>query len=120
MLKVVKSSPDKLSNAVKLMLLSKFKDSYIPELYEVFGEQQIFRFLDIFAGTTIRVPRARDLQNAIRDSNVYVLMSGKDQAAAKDILMKRYSMSSAQVDEVYKEVKQVFVNAKKNKKNNKV
>jgi hypothetical protein len=71
------------------------RKSLIPELYEVFGPEQLMRFLDLFAGARVEVPSRDLILAALRDADIYVT-----RAAHKDTvrgLATKYGVAEHQV-----------------------
>ena len=52
------------------------RKTLIPELYEVFGNQHLMLFLDLFAGTRIEVPSRDLILTALRDADIYSTLTG--------------------------------------------
>jgi hypothetical protein len=57
------------------VLLARTRRTVIPELYEVFGPEQVMRFLDLFAGTRIEVPSRDVISQAPRDADIYATLA---------------------------------------------
>ena len=54
-----------------VVLLNAAADTVLPELYEIFGRERMVKFLEIFAGVTIRIPSASIFSDAVRDVMIY-------------------------------------------------
>src|SRR5262245_13061178 len=48
-----------------------------PELYELFGNQHLMRFLDLFAGTRFEVPSRDLILTALRDADIYARLAAR-------------------------------------------
>jgi hypothetical protein len=57
------------------VLLARTRRTVIPELYEVFGPEQLMRFLDLFAGTRVEVPSRDVILQALRDADIYARLA---------------------------------------------
>jgi Mor family transcriptional regulator len=84
------------------VMLAWTRKTLIPELYEVFGPEQLMRFLDLFAGTRFEVPSRDVILQALRDADVYVrLAAGRD--TVRDLATK-YGVAEHQVADAYARV----------------
>ena len=93
-------------------LLFKHRYSLIQEFYRVFGDGATWKLLDIFAGTRIKVPSAREIRIVKRDVFIYrsMLKVKGDLVVGqkcKDDLAKKFSLTSARVAQIYIEVKEI-------------
>ena len=71
------------------------RKTLIPELYEVFGNQHLMLFLDLFAGTRFEVPSRDLILTALRDADIYATLAAhKDTAAG---LARKYGLAEHQV-----------------------
>jgi hypothetical protein len=78
------------------------RNTLIPELYEVFGDQHLMRFLDLFAGTRFEVPSRDLILTALRDADIYATL-----AVHKDTvrgLATKYGVKEHQVADAYARV----------------
>ena len=57
------------------IMLCRTRNTLIPELYEVFGHQDLMRFLDLFAGTRFEVPSRDLILTALRDADIYARLA---------------------------------------------
>lgn len=60
---------------IKVALLEFGLESHLPELYDIFGEDDLLKFLDIFGGCTIKVPSRYEVRDVIRDVRIYLELS---------------------------------------------
>ena len=84
------------------VLLAWTRKTLIPELYEVFGPEQLMRFLDLFAGTRFEVPSRDVILQALRDAEIYATL-----AAHKDTvrgLATKYRVEEHRVADAYDRV----------------
>jgi len=78
------------------------RKTLIPELYEVFGNQHLMLFLDLFAGTRIEVPSRDLILTALRDADIYSTLTGhKDTVRG---LATKYGVAEHQVADAYARV----------------
>lgn len=59
-------------DVLKLVLMYRHSDSFLPEIYDVLGPEKFLKFLDIFAGATLTLPSFKDLSTAVRDVSIYL------------------------------------------------
>lgn len=110
------NSATKHIDALQVALIRASRDSILPELYDIFGKERLLKFLDIFAGTTVKVPTKKVLEDAIRDTFIYLSLekmkkSGKPKKIMTDVvrdLADRYSMSMEDVWAVYRDMQGFF------------
>ena len=99
------------------VMLAWTRETLIPELYEVFGPEQLMRFLDLFAGARVEVPSRDLILAALRDADIYVT-----RAAHKDTvrgLATKYGVEEHRVADAYARVA-ALVEATKGKGNGRV
>jgi hypothetical protein len=78
------------------------RKSLIPELYEVFGPEQLMRFLELFAGARVEVPSRDLILAALRDADIYVTRTAhKD--TVRSLAMK-YGIADHQVADAHARV----------------
>ena len=94
-------------DVIQLSLLKSCQFTLIPELYEIFGHDKLLDFLELFAGTTIKVPSRDVLARAIRDVYVYVLLSREDNPDNVSFLAKRYEIDRDTVRQIFQEMSQI-------------
>jgi len=61
-----------------LILIDAVSDTLIPEIASTFGNEAAYKFLDQFAGLTIKVPTRHVLERAVRDTKLYHELSRID------------------------------------------
>jgi hypothetical protein len=82
----------------------------MPELYGMLGLDTFKSFIDVFGGTTIRIPSRSELTIIARDVHIYkVLISddrdkGQDYGHAVRTLAGQYSLSEPRVRQIAAEV----------------
>lgn len=88
--------------AVALMYEDKF--GVLPELYEIFGQDALIKFLDVFAGRHIEVPPRDILERRIRDVRIWLELGRRDEPDVTHALANEYGISTQAVREVYRTV----------------
>lgn len=100
-------------DALQVALLRAGKDTLLPEIYDIFGKEKLLKFLDIFAGTTVQVPTKKVLEDAIRDTYIYLGIENakakrKEKADVVRDLAKRYDIDNRDVHIIYEDMKKYF------------
>ena len=103
-------------DALQVSLLRAGKNTLLPELYDIFGKEKLLKFLDIFAGTTVKVPTKKVLEYAIRDTYIYLGMekartSGHKKKRMPDVvkdLAARYDIDEFHIWKIYNDMKAHF------------
>jgi len=101
-------------DALQVSLLRAGKNTLLPELYDIFGKECLLKFLDTFAGTTIQVPTKKVLEDAIRDTYIYLTITENDKSRNRkksDIVKElavRYDMDVKDVISVYKDMQKHY------------
>lgn len=88
----------------RLVLLQSGQYTLFPEMLEVFGEEAVIKFLDIFGGITIRVPDRGVLERAVRDVDIYVTLSKCNTPEVAGDLARKYDVDEGYVRELYAKV----------------
>ena len=91
----------KLIDVIELVLLYKFSDTLLPEIYGVIGKDKFIEFLSVFSGTTVKVPSFEELKNAIRDAIIYAEVK---KGSSTKYLAKEYGITEKEVEEIYADV----------------
>lgn len=61
-------------DVLEVVLQLSCPNSHIPEILSIFGKDCLVKFLDVFAGTTLRVPSRQALEGAMRDVVIYTTL----------------------------------------------
>ena len=75
MIRMLDDDVDELVEVFIPVLLAWTRKTLIPELYEVFGPEQLMRYLDLFAGTRFEVPSRDVILKALRDAEIYATLA---------------------------------------------
>lgn len=95
-------------DTLRVILLNACARTVFPELLDIFGPDAVIKFMDIFGGLTIKVPDRSFLIQAIRDVDVYTMMSkALDDSATIAYLSKKYDIPGEYVREIHNRVKLV-------------
>ena len=89
-----------------LILLRICHRTLLPEILEAVGRENFIKFLDIFKGTTVRVPSAEVLHEAARDAIVYATLEREKDEDSLSYLGKRYDLSKQDLLTIHKRVAQ--------------
>lgn len=83
----------------------------LPELHDIFGREATLRFLEIFAGSTLIVPRIDQLQKLARNVEIYFRLErapDSQHAEVVRILADDFEISRDQVRVIYAKTKTKF------------
>lgn len=89
-------------DALYAVLVMSQRTQYFPEMYEIFGKEQVLKFIDVFSGQTIQVPTRESLEQHIRDVTIWVKMV--DDPANLQTIRTEYGLSTADVQSICKDV----------------
>lgn len=89
----------------RLVLLQTGQYTLFPEMLEIFGEEAVIKFLDIFGGITVRVPDRGVLERAVRDVDIYVTLARCDTPNVVGDLARKYDIDEGYVRELHTKVK---------------
>ena len=94
-------------DVLRVILLYTNRFSLLPEIYEIFGEKQLLKFLDVFAGTIIEVPPAEVIERAVRDVTIFIRMkkaTDDNRGKVVKLLADELLVSEDFIRSTYKEV----------------
>jgi hypothetical protein len=87
-------------------LAQVFPQSLTAEILKLLGPEQTEKFLMVFAGTTIKVPTTKDVQEAERNLAIYdTLKKAKSPPESRrlgETLAEQYNISRYEVRELYR------------------
>lgn len=72
-----------------------------PEIVEIFGAEAAVKFMDIFGGMTIKVPDRSILENAVRNTEIYLSLKRSNTPENARRLADEYGLSVDYVRDVY-------------------
>lgn len=102
-------------NALRIILLYRSEGTLIPELFDIFGRDLLFKFLDIFAGTTFKVPDKDVIRRIIRDTAIYLSLLDNYSDLQVDYLARRYDIAQSEVVNIFKELQAIVYGKEKHK-----
>jgi len=94
-------------DVLTLVLLAKYEFTYLPELYDIYGEENFVKFLDLFGGKTIKVPSNEEFSNACRDVRIYVSMKRRDDDQVANDLADLYLITPDMVRKIFKSMQEL-------------
>lgn len=71
-LKFLEHRTERFIDALYALLVTTDDTQFFPEMYEIFGRESVVKFLDIFAGQTIRVPSREVVEKNVKDAIIWV------------------------------------------------
>lgn len=90
-----------------VLLLQCGKYSFLPELYDMLGEEKTLQVLEVFAGKTIRFPLMSELTRIARDIAIYCRIAKVPENSSTPVvndLATEYNMEAMTVRKVYSEM----------------
>jgi hypothetical protein len=88
------------------LLLKECEETLLPELISVFGESELLKFLDVFAGTTFEVPDRSIIVRLARDARIYVALTKTDITYAE--LSSEYDLKEESLRKCYNRVESIL------------
>jgi len=89
---------------VTVLLVDRADDTHLPELYDVFGREALSKFLELFAGMTIKVPTREEIEDSVRNVSIYLQLyrttKGSKARVIYDIA-RHYGMVTDDVRRIY-------------------
>lgn len=98
MIKLLDQRAKRIVMPLSAALLSLDRFGLIPELFEIFGQEALLRFLDIFAGQTFKVPDHDTLTARIRDVIIWIELENETKTVAE--LAEEYGLSDRRIREI--------------------
>lgn len=97
-------------NILLLILLNDDAYSFLPEINDIFGEEAVLKFLDIFSGTTIKVPNNKKLNKSVLEVEIFSRIEYSKYEVSYKELAKEYSMREDTVERYYLKIKDLLKN----------
>jgi Mor family transcriptional regulator len=98
-------SPEYL-DAFLVLLLFKSQETLLPELLECVGRESLFKFLEIFGGTTVQIPEKTLIERQMRDASIYVEIIKKKKPVRE--VAERHELEDATVRQIAKDTQMLF------------
>ena len=92
---------------LQVVLSSMDEESLLPELYDIFGREALLKFLDIFGGTTVKVPKRNVVKAAVERVKVWVALENK--LATITQLADEMGKTEAHIRRLYSQAKKQLV-----------
>ncbi len=92
-----------------MALLNTDQYSYLPELLDIFGEDKLLQFLDVFSGCKVEVPSRDKLNRSMREIEIYNRMESKNKPTYAKIAQE-YKVSEEYIRVVHNKVKSMLLN----------
>lgn len=87
-----------------MMLVVAGQYTLLPEIYEVFGQESLIRFLEIFGGTTIVVPPREAIYETARAIDIFTrVYNTGHRSTTITRLAEEYDISEEMVTSIFKE-----------------
>jgi hypothetical protein len=102
MIRILDGDVGELVEVFISVLLARTRRTVIPELYEVFGPEQVMRFLDLFAGTRVDVPSRDVISQALRDADIYARLTAHEDTVRG--LAAKFGLEEHRVADAYARV----------------
>lgn len=93
-------------DAFMALLMNASEFSLVPDLIGIFGAEQAVKFIDIFSGSTIKVPPRETLQMLVRDANVYTTL--KKDMSQVNILANQYEVTDKVIKNIFDRVEGII------------
>jgi len=90
-----------LDFGVKELALYIYRDSLVPELFELLGEELTMELIQIFGGTRIVIPPYKKFLDMKRNLEIYESMSVCNSNQVITSLAKKYEITEVWVRELY-------------------
>lgn len=93
------------------LLVSSGNYNFLPEVYDIFGREDTIKFIEIFAGCTIKVPKVDKLESLARKAEIYIRLSQTSPSqfsSVARVLAEEYNLTEDRVRTTYKETKKYF------------
>ena len=94
--------------AFYVLLVSSAKYTFLPELYDVFGREATIKFLDVFAGCSLRVPKINKLERLAMESSIYVRVervTPRRRQVVIKALAEEYEVTDDRIRNIYHKTK---------------
>lgn len=88
----------------RAIFVRKAQYTLLPELLEIFGQENLLKFLDVFGGMTISVPDRSILMHSVRDTHIYQSISQNDNPDVTHRLALQYDIRPELVRDIYQRV----------------
>ena len=80
-------------------------------MYDVFGRDLTIKFLEVFAGSIIKVPSVKKLEDIGRNTTIYMKLArrkGQNRKMLIKQLSEEYDMEEATIAHIYEDVRKIL------------
>jgi Mor family transcriptional regulator len=98
-------SPEYL-DAFLVLLLFKSQETILPEILECVGRDALFKFLEIFGGTTVKVPTKEFIERTMRNAAIYVDVVKKKKPVPE--VAQRFELNDSTIRQIVRETEGLF------------
>lgn len=95
--------------AFYVLLVSAGNYTFLPELYDIFGREETIKFLEIFQGCTLSVPKADKLEKLAREVSIYTRIERAPTSKSRSTIVRRlaeeYELTEDRVRSIYAKTK---------------
>ena len=78
-----------------------YRDSLVPELFDLLGEELTMELIQIFGGTRIAIPPYKKFLDIRRNLDIFESMGAQNSTETADALAKKYDITQVWVRELY-------------------
>lgn len=104
MIRLLDQRGKRMLSPLYLMMLYSCEITHLPELVDAFGDEHALKFLDLFAGMTIRVPQRAVIEQAMRDVRIWMEMTMTPEKGPD--LATEYALDADAIARIYRETAQ--------------
>jgi hypothetical protein len=97
----------KSSDALVMLMMHEWPETYMPEIIKLFGQTRALRFIDFFGGLTVDVPSREVMVKLVKDVDIYTAMEGDDSILSVDRLSVKYEVSPESIKRTHKKVRAI-------------
>lgn len=108
---IVDASTGKYVAVLRVVMQLAYPKGHLPELFEVFGKEKLLQFLDVFSGTTVKVPSQDALEHCMRDVVIYLRLYDlppSHRPKAVRALARKYQTTSGDVRGTFVRIEKAF------------
>jgi hypothetical protein len=97
-----------LMDVFHVVLLDTAAHTVLPELLEVFGAEKVIKFMDLFAGITLKVPSREILNDSANKAFIFNKLRRDDSPENVALVAKEYGLTVASVTSIYKHYSEIL------------
>jgi len=100
-IKVFCEDSDRFVDGIYASIVANNRLEFLPELYEIFGEKRLFKFIQVFEGQTFTVPKMEDFEKMLINIEIWSELEKDDSDETYDILMNRFILKKDEIHSIY-------------------